>query len=425
VRDAMYYGDTLIVDLPAGKTEEVGFGREILEDIGPGLAAGLVLLKEYEADDPLVIGSGLLTGTTAPASSLGFVLGRSPLTGKPAVSPLSLFSGAEMKLSGFSMVVVRGDSPKPVYLWLHDGVADILDAAELWGRDTWVTTDAVRAEMGEHLVQVVSIGTTGEDASKLASYSINYWGSGDTAALGARMGEKKLKALALRGLGMLEAEEPSGYYDGGKELLAKAPAWKGFNKACEDIGAGDLDGWLKPLVHRFRSCFACPAACNTFVKYNEEPSVMESTDVDEPGMLVTGAASAAWLFSGGWKAEQACRAMEAMARAGMDLMRGGRELAGSPIYDPDEIIDAVGKLSGGEPAGWPGEEGSPESLFGPWAPPLAAEEEWLLAHQVGYVLGICPIYLLVSGLDTAGLFRLCRAAAGLELDSSRVAGMFS
>ena len=423
--DTMYYGDTLIVDLPSGKTEEVDFGPEMLTDNGPGLAAGLALYSEYESDDPLVMGSGLLTGTTAPASSLGFVLGKSPLTGKPAVSPLSLFSGAEMKLSGFSMIVVRGDSPGPVYLWLHDGVADILDATELWGRDTWGTTDAVRAEMGEHLVQVVSIGPAGEAASKLASYSINYWGSGDTAALGARMGEKKLKAVALRGLGMLDAEGPSDCYSGGKELLAKSPAWNGFNKVNGGLGVGDIDGWLKPLVHRYRSCFACPAACNTFVKYNEKPSVLESTGVEEPGMLVTGATSAAWLLSGGWKAEQACRAMEAMARTGVDLIRGARELARSPLGDSGGIDGAVGGLSGSEQAGWPGAGASPESLFGPWAPPLAAEEEWLLANQVGYVLGICPIYLLASGVDTAGLFGLCPAAAGIELDSSRVAGMFS
>ena len=423
--DAIYCGDTLIVDLPSGKTEEVGFGQEMLEENGPGLAAGLALYREHEDDDPLVIGSGLLTGTTAPSSSLGFVLGKSPLTGEPAVSPLSLFSGAEMKLSGFSMMVIKGDSPGPVYLWLHDGVADVLDAAGLWGRDTWVTTDAVRAEMGEHLVQVVSIGPAGESASKLASYSINYWGSGDTAALGARMGEKKLKAIALRGLGMLDAEEPPGFYGNGKELLAKAPAWNGLNKVGNGLGACDIDDWLKPLVHRYRSCFACPAACNTFVKYNESPSVMESTGVEEPGMLVTGAASAAWLLSGGWKAEQACRAMEAMARAGIDLIRGARELAGSPLDDSGGIDNAVGGLSGEEEAGWPGVERFSEGLFGPWVPPLVAEDEWLLANQIGYVLGICPIYLLASGIETGGLFGLCSTAAGIELDSSTVAGMFS
>ena len=421
----MYYGDTLIVDLPEGKTEQVEFGPEMLAESGPGLAAGIALYREHEDGDPLVFGSGLLTGTTAPASSLGFVLGKSPLSGEPAVSPLSLFSGAEMKLSGFSMVVIKGDSPKPVYLWLHDGVADVLDAAELWGLDTWGTTDAVRSEMGEQLVQVVSIGPAGESSSKLAAYSINYWGSGDTAALGARMGGKKLKAVALRGLGMLDAEEPQDFYRGTKELLSKAPAWKGFNKACEGIDAGDIDGWLKPLVHRYRSCFACPAACNTFVKYNEGPSVMESAGVEEPGMLVTGAASAAWLLSGGWKAEPACRAMESMARAGIDLIRGARELAGSPLDDASEREKAVGGLSGGDEAGWPGGNSSPKGLFGPWVPPLADEDEWLLANRIGYVIGICPTYLLASGMETPGLFGLCSSAAGVELDPSMVAGMFS
>jgi len=420
--DSMYEGDTLIVDLDAGTTDQVSFDE--VDEAGPGLAAGLALYEKYKDDDPLVFGSGLLTGTPVPGACLGFVLGKSPLTGEPAVAPLSLFAGAEMKLSGFSMVVVKGSSPKPVYLWLHDGVPDLEDASKLTGMDTWETTDAIRREMGESLIQVICAGPAAEAGSKLASISINYWGSGDTAALGAVMGEKKLKAVALRGLGMLDADEPEEFYAKAVELLAAASMDVGFAPVCSALGSPDLDAWLAPMKHRVRACFACPGACATFVKYNEDPAVMESSDIEEPGMLVASAAPALWLQHGGWEAEPACRAIEAMAREGIDLMRGARELSDKPLSDAGEIKSAVKVLEGTADAGWP--EGAEISggLFGPWVPPVASADAWLEANRVGYVLGICPTFLLISGMDTAGLFALCAPAAGLETGPDEIAGMF-
>lgn len=422
--DFMYEGGTLLVDLDSGKTETVEAVE--LDEAGPGLAAGLALLEEHKDSDPLVLGSGLLTGTCAPASCLGFVLGVSPLSGGPAVSPLNLFAGAEVKLSGFAMVVVKGKSSKPVYLWLHDGVADLVDASKLKGKDTWETTDGIRAEMGEHLIQVISIGPAGESGSQLASYSINYWGSGDNAGLGALMGEKKMKAVALRGLGMLDADEPEEFYEKSKELVCSAPADKGFNGICKTLEADDVDAWLKPITHRYRSCFACPGACNTFVKYNEDPGVLESGGVEEPGMLVTGAAPALWLLKGGWEPEPACRALEALAREGMDLLRGARELSGKPIKEAGEISAAVRALLGKEKPAWPaGKDISYSGLFGAWAPPLADDAHWVAANRTGYVLGICPIFLMRPGADTAGLLKLCGPAAGVELDAGKVEKMFS
>jgi len=219
-----------------------------------------------------------------------------------------------MKLSGFSMVVVKGTSPKPAYLWLHDGVADVHDASAFAGMDTWDTTDAIRREMGESMIQVISIGPAGEAGSKLAAFSINYWGSGDTAAIGALMGSRNLKAVALRGLGMLDADDPAEFYTRSLELFASARKDSGFAALCTALGTGDLDKWLEPIAHRARACFACPSACFTFVKYNEAPTVMESSDVEEPGMLLTSPAAALWLMDGDWEPEAASRALEAMAR---------------------------------------------------------------------------------------------------------------
>jgi len=420
--DSMYYGDTLIVDLDAGTTEEVDFVEA--DEAGPGLAAGLALYEKYKDADPIIFGSGLFTGTPVPAACLGFVLGKSPVTDELAVAPLNLFAGSEMKLSGFSMVVVKGTSPKPAYLWLHDGVADVHDASAFAGMDTWDTTDAIRREMGESMIQVISIGPAGEAGSKLAAFSINYWGSGDTAAIGALMGSRNLKAVALRGLGMLDADDPAEFYTRSLELFASARKDSGFAALCTALGTGDLDKWLEPIAHRARACFACPSACFTFVKYNEAPTVMESSDVEEPGMLLTSPAAALWLMDGDWEPEAASRALEAMAREGLDMVRGARELAGMPLSDPGEIASAVKALEGSAEAAWPSAEPTPAGLFGAWTPPLADADAWKLANMAGYVLGVCPTYLMLSEVDLEALAGLCQPAAGVEMEIGSLADLF-
>lgn len=417
----MYYGDVLIVDLAEGTTEQVDFVEA--DQAGPGLPAALALFEKHADGDPIVLGSGLFTGTPVPAACLGFVLAESPLSGEPAVAPLTLFAGSEMKLSGFSMVVVKGVSEKPVYLWLHDGVPDILDASALWGKDTWETTDAIRREMGESMIQVLCAGPAGESGSNLASISINYWGSGDTAALASVMGAKKLKAVALRGLGMLDADEPEEFYEGAVQLLGGARTGRGPGAICTALGAGDLDAWLAPIAHRVRACFACPMACSVFVKYNEDAGVLESTDVEEPGMLVTSPAAALWLMEGGWEAEDACRAMEAMAREGVDMVRASRELAPEPLSGAEKIAEAVKALDGSREARWPGGDAPPAGMFGAYAPPLEGPERWTEANRTGYILGVCPTYLLLSGADSDDFFALCAPAAGIELDARRAREM--
>ena len=419
--DYMYCGETLLVDLESGESEEVELVE--VEEAGPGLAAGLALYEKYAADDPLVIGSGLLAGTTAPASCLGFVLGKSPSSDNLSLVPLNEFAGAEVKLSGFSFVVVKGSSKTPVYLWLHDGVADVHDASQIRGKDTWATTDWIRHEMGEGLIQVISIGPAGEKKSPLASLGINYWGGIDPGGLGALAGSKNLKAVAVRGLGMLDGEDPQAFYDATVSLSKSADAFTGLAEVCSKTGSEDITGWLEPMVHRYRSCFACPSACGTFLKYNESPSSLDLERVPEPGFLLFDAGAALVLKEGGWEAEPAARALEAMAREGIDLIRGAKLLAAKPVSDAAAIKDAVSSLEGEPDALWPAPQASPSSIFESWPPPLAAGDEWLTATALGYVLGICPVFIMTSGATLDSFAALSKPAAGIELTVAEIAGM--
>ncbi len=419
--DNMYSGDTLLVDLDSGLTEEVEPVE--IEEAGPGLAAGLALYEKHAGGDPLIIGSGLFTGTTVPSSCLGFALGKSPVTGELSVLPLIQFAGSEAKLSGFSFVVIKGVSAQPVYLWLHDGVADLHPAAELAGKDTWETTDFIRREMGEALIQVLSIGPAGERKSKLAALSTNYWGATDPGGLGALAGEKNLKAIALRGLGMLDAEDPQAFYESSVALVGRMPKMTGLSEVCGKAGAPDVAAWLEPMVHRYRSCFACTSACGTFVKYNESASAMELDGVDEPGFMIFDPAAAIVLKEAGWEAEAAVRALEALAREGVDLLRGARLLAESKLTDVSAINNAVSSLEGEAPGGWPTEDPLDTGMFGSWPPPLAPGPAWSEATMLGYILGVCPISIMTGDVDPAEFLDLARAAADLDISAADVEGM--
>ncbi|PIV22165.1 MAG: hypothetical protein COS40_06110, partial [Deltaproteobacteria bacterium CG03_land_8_20_14_0_80_45_14] len=133
-----------IVDLATSKVTDQEVDEDLVKERIGGAGITTALYEQYQDEDPIVLGTGLLTGTLAPASALGMITAKSPLTGKVCHAPLTLYAGLELKFSGFDYVVIKGKPPKPVYLWIHDGVADINDAKDVWGKDVWTSTDTIR-----------------------------------------------------------------------------------------------------------------------------------------------------------------------------------------------------------------------------------------------------------------------------------------
>ncbi|MDD1746703.1 MAG: hypothetical protein LUQ16_02970, partial [Methanomassiliicoccales archaeon] len=206
--DLMYTGSVLVVDLSKGETSERDLSDELVGARLGGAAINLVLFEQFQEKEPLVIGSGLFTGTMVPGCALGVATARSPLNGKVMHAPFVNYLGAELKLAGFPFVVIHGRSESPIYLWLHDEIADLLPAQAIWGHDTWRTTDYIREEQGEDRIQVLSIGKAGENRLDTAMAVVDYWSEGDKVGLGKLMGEMNLKAVAARGMGELEVDDP-------------------------------------------------------------------------------------------------------------------------------------------------------------------------------------------------------------------------
>ncbi len=427
-----YNGTILVVDLESGETNDEELELDLIEQCVGGAALNLNLYQKYADRDPVVLGTGLFTATFVPASCLGVVTFKSPLDQGVTHVPLTWQTGVELKLTGFDFVVILGKSEKPVRLWLHDGLADIEDSSDVWGQDTWSTTDALRQTYGDDLVQILSIGKAGENRLPIAQVSENYWGSKDKASLGAVFGEKKVKAIALRGLGLLEVAD--GFYDQCTTLMKEVVQGtiKGKRGVKETISSlpheGDIIQLLDSITHRNNACYNCPYACNTFVKYREPAETMASTEVADPGCQITDLSG---LMAFGFLGKESAQALEKCFMMGVEPTATAALVKAGGGKDLQSVIEKVAQLaqSGGslkeadlphfyQVSPWPLATSLETSLiqafgvfsnavplqpivasyqdFGVNEAPVDRAEWWIRRQSLSYILGICPIFFLAS-----------------------------
>jgi len=147
----------------------------------------------------LIMATGPLTGTMASTGGRYSVITKGPLTGAIACSNSGGFFGAELKFAGWDMIIVEGKSPKPVYLWIQDDVAELRDASNLWGKTTWDTEEAIKAGHHDPQIRVASIGRAGENGVLYACVVNDLHRAAGRSGVGAVMGSKNLKAVAVRG----------------------------------------------------------------------------------------------------------------------------------------------------------------------------------------------------------------------------------
>jgi aldehyde:ferredoxin oxidoreductase len=201
-----YWGQVLFVDLTTGKAEPERLPEEVYRRFlgGYGLGAAILFERIPAKADPLgpenMLGflPGLLTGTGAPFSGRWMVTGRSPLTGAWGESNCGGDFGPALRGTGYDGVFVRGAAERPVYLSIDEDHAVVRDASDLWGLDAGQTENAIRNLTGPE-VRVACIGPAGEKQS-LISGVVNDGGRlAGRCGLGAVMGAKRLKAVAVRG----------------------------------------------------------------------------------------------------------------------------------------------------------------------------------------------------------------------------------
>ena len=221
----------LEVDLGTGEVSVRGLEEELFRTYigGTGLAAYL-FLKEMDPlvdplspDNPLMFMNGPLTGSSFPGSGRSSVVAMSPLTGLWGECNVGGAFGAAVKLAGFDGIVFKGRAASPVLLWLDGDKAELRDASHLWGLDAYQTDERLQEELkgGGGPVRTMQIGPAGENGVRFAAIVNDIGSVAGRCGLGAVMGNKNLKAVAVRSSGKMEYADPAAAKEISRNLAGK------------------------------------------------------------------------------------------------------------------------------------------------------------------------------------------------------------
>ena len=202
-----YTGKILRVNLSDSKiqaeTPEENFYRRYF---GGRALIAYYLLKEMKPkvdplgpENKLIFATGVLTGAPFSGSGRNSVGAKSPLTGAYGDAEVGGFWGAELKHAGFDAVIVEGKAKNPVYLWVHDGQAEIKDAKHLWGKEIGQSQELIRKELQDQTIRTTQIGPAGERLVRYACVINDLKHAAGRSGMGAVMGSKNLKAIAAKG----------------------------------------------------------------------------------------------------------------------------------------------------------------------------------------------------------------------------------
>lgn len=243
------------------------YWREVHPEISP-----------FDPENRIIFATGPLTGTLSPGSARTTVTTKSPQS-YPEQIVHSNFGGdwgPELKYAGFDAVVIEGRSEKPVYLWIHDGEAELLDATKLWGLDTFETQAQIWIAHGDNEIKILTIGPAGERMVRYACIMHETGHSAGQGGTGAVMGSKNLKAIAVRGTGRINVAEPKNllsvvrYIDKLHEnsVMGATPKQPLIIESIREgvsIATGDLADLSKKYKIRPAGCTSCPIHCYTFL----------------------------------------------------------------------------------------------------------------------------------------------------------------
>lgn len=217
-----YAGRILQVDLTTGKVRIEKLAEENAKQYIGGIGLGMKLwlanskagVNPLSPENPLVLALGPVSGTMFPTGGNGHAfISKSPATGGIGEAVSHGTFGAELKRAGFDAIIFTGKADKPVYLWIDDDTIQILDASQVWGMSPPETEDAIKTELGDFYIRVASIGLAGEKQSKIACIINEKTRAAGRTGLGAVMGSKNLKAIAVRGTRDIAVAQPEEFMD--------------------------------------------------------------------------------------------------------------------------------------------------------------------------------------------------------------------
>ncbi|MFZ5753021.1 MAG: aldehyde ferredoxin oxidoreductase family protein, partial [Bacillota bacterium] len=248
-------------------------------------------------ENKLIFATGILTGAPVAAMPRFSVGAKSPLTGAFGESEAGGFWGPELKKAGYDALIIEGKAPAPVYIYIHDDKIEIKDARHLWGKETGDTQNLIRDQLKDQNVRIAQIGPGGENLVRFACITNELKHFNGRNGLGAVMGSKNLKAVAVRGTKRIPFADEEKIKEIGKRYLAKymnhpmsrtlyefgtsagvtslnaggnLPT-KNFIKG-EFAGADKISGqtMADTILQKREGCYACAVRCKRAVKVDKE-----------------------------------------------------------------------------------------------------------------------------------------------------------
>jgi len=296
-------GFSLEIDLSRGSIEKVETDPRDTELYlgGQGIAAKILFERvppdtdPFSPDNLLIFSTGLLHGTPVPAANRTVVNTFSPQTNLMSHSLFGGFFGPELKYAGYDRIIIRGKAADLVYLYIHNDKVEIRDATHLRGKGSTETGDLLKRELKDQKVQVAAIGLAGENRVFMASIDHNH--ASAARGVGVIMGDKRIKAIAVRGTKDVNIARPAELFDICQRI---------HKKMAESTGCGDWmavdeddsfhhnhfawgnartrrkDYWSKELQERWTKwkydhmdrqtgCYNCPKTCRNVIKWPGRP----------------------------------------------------------------------------------------------------------------------------------------------------------
>ena len=201
-----------------------GLGSKYLyEEMDPAADA-------LSAENRIIFATGPLTGTMASTGGRYTVITKGPLTGGIACSNSGGKFGGELKMAGYDMLIIEGESERPVYLHIEDEKVEICDASEIWGKTVWETEDILAQKYADPLMRFAGIGQAGETLCRYACVVNDKHRAAGRSGVGAVMGAKKIKTIAVRGTTGVRNKDPQAFYDKVNEVNSRLDDRDGMSR---------------------------------------------------------------------------------------------------------------------------------------------------------------------------------------------------
>ena len=408
---SFYNGKIGVVDLTSLSAYTVDLPWDACQEHIGGAAMNARLLAEYESDS-VIVGTGPLTGSFAPASALLVGTFRSPRYDHLCHVPFMLRSGPELKFSGLDFLVIRGAAKEPCAVSAARGQLRVFPLEDSREKPVPELLQLLRRSAPGFRASLVT-GPAADRSSPFASASIGSHGSFDKVGFAARMAAKNLKAVLFNGIEGLPFREDHPALSKATEKMLQASgslANKGFLPVVRKLdNGGEAAKVLRGSLGRNRACYHCPCPCLTYASIKKP-----GAGTEKDGLLLMDHSGWASLSS---KSEDALPLLLRCLELGLDPRAAGYGLREDrPLREAMNTIEklaaAGASIDEEEYPSAPGIDTRTYRLFGGGITPLASGTAWTDRVAAAMILGLCPIFTQIAGrLDRSDLLRFLSSDA--------------